>query len=96
MNIIGAKEISLGVDKILGCDSEVCDFDDETVYVNTGEESLDFDELLKLRKKYRIEAILVSDTGDENLVLQIDIRTDEQRQFDKEVGEDLLSQNCER
>ena len=96
MNIIGAKEISVGVDKILGCDSEVCDFDDETVYVNTGEESLDFDELLKLRKKYRIEAILVSDTGDDNLVLQIDIRTDEQRQFDKEVGEDLLSQNCER
>lgn len=96
MNIIGAKEISLGVDKILGCDSKVCDFDDETVYVNTGEESLDFDELLKLRKKYRIEAILVSDTGDDNLVLQIDIRTDEQRQFDKEVGEDLLSQNCER
>lgn len=96
MNIIGAKEISLGVDKILGCDSEVCDFDDETVYVNTGEESLDFDELLKLRKKYRIEAILVSDTGDDNPVLQIDIRTDEQRQFDKEVGEDLLSQNCER
>lgn len=96
MNIIGAKEISLGVDKILGCDSEVCDFDDETVYVNTGEESLDFDELLKLRKKYRIEAILVSDTGDENLVLQIDIRTDEQRQFDKEVGEELLSRNCER
>lgn len=96
MNIIGAKEISLGVDKILGCDSEVCDFDDETVYVNTGEESLDFDELLKLRKKYRIEAILVSDTGDDNLVLQIDIRTDEQRQFDKDVGEDLLSQNCER
>lgn len=96
MNIIGAKEISLGVDKILGCDSEVCDFDDETVYVNTGEESLDFDELFKLRKKYRIEAILVSDTGDENLVLQIDIRTDEQRQFDKEVGEELLSQNCER
>lgn len=96
MNIIGAKEISLGVDKILGCDSEVCDFDDETVYVNTGEESLDFNELLKLRKKYRIEAILVSDTGDENLVLQIDIRTDEQRQFDKEVGEELLSQNCER
>ena len=96
MNRIGAKEISLGVDKILGCDSEVCDFDDETVYVNTGEESLDFDELLKLRKKYRIEAILVSDTGDDNLVLQIDIRTDEQRQFDKEVGEKLLSQNCER
>ena len=96
MNIIGAKEISLGVDKILGCDSEVCDFDDETVYVNTGEESLDFDELLKLRKKYRIEAILVSDTGDDNLVLQIDILTDDQRQFDKEVGEELLSQNCER
>lgn len=96
MNIIGAKEISLGVDKILGCDSEVCDFDDETVYINTGEESLDFDELLKLRKKYRIEAILVSDTGDDNLVLQIDIRTDEQRQFDKEVGEELLSRNCER
>ena len=96
MNITGAKEISLGADKILGCDSEVCDFDDETVYVNTGEESLDFAELLKLRKKYRIEAILVSDTGDENLVLQIDIRTDEQRQFDKEVGEELLSQNCER
>ena len=45
MNIIGAKEIALEVDKILGCDSEVCDFDDETVYVNTGEESLDFDEL---------------------------------------------------
>lgn len=86
----------MSVDKILGCDSEVCDFDDETVYVNTGEESLDFDELLKLRKKYRIEAILVSDTGDDNLVLQIDIRTDEQRQFDKEVGEELLSRNCER
>ena len=33
MNIIGAKEIALEVDKILGCDSEVCDFDDETVYV---------------------------------------------------------------
>lgn len=95
MDIIGAKEISLGVDKILGCDSEVQDFDDETVYVNTGEESLDFEELLELRKKYRIEAILVSDTGEDNLVLQIDIRTDEQRQFDKEVGEELLSQNSE-
>ena len=29
MNIIGAKEIALEVDKILGCDSEVCDFDDK-------------------------------------------------------------------
>ena len=95
MDIIGAKEISLGVDKILGCDSEVYDFDDETVYVNTGEESLDFEELLELRKKYRIEAILVSDTGDDNLVLQIDIRTGDQRLFDKEVGEELLSQNSE-
>ena len=85
----------MGVDKILGCDSEVYDFDDETVYVNTGEESLDFEELLELRKKYRIEAILVSDTSDDNLVLQIDIRTGEQRQFDKEVGEELLSQNNE-
>lgn len=95
MDIIGAKEISLGVDKILGCDSEVYDFDDETVYVNTGEESLDFEELLELRKKYRIEAILVSETGDDNLVLQIDIRTEEQRLFDKEIGEELLSQNSE-
>lgn len=95
MDIIGAKDISLGVDKILGCDSEVYDFDDETVYVNTGEESLDFEELLELRKKYRIEAILVSDIGDDNLVLQIDIRTEEQRLFDKEIGEELLSQNSE-
>lgn len=91
MDIIGAKEISLGVDKILGCDSEVYDFDDETVYVNIGKEFLDFEELLELRKKYRIEAILVSDTGDDNLVLQIDIRTEEQILFDKEVGEELMS-----
>ena len=90
MDIIEAKEIALGIDKILGCDSEVSDFDDETVYIKTGEESLDFEALLEVRKKYRIEAINVDDFGDETLVLQIDVRTEEQRLFDKEAGEELM------
>lgn len=90
MDILEAKEIALGIDKILGCDSEVSDFDDETVYIKTGEESLDFEALLEVRKKYRIEAINVDDFGDETLVLQIDVRTEEQRLFDKEAGEELM------
>ncbi len=90
MDILEAKEIALGIDKILGCDSEVSDFDDETVYIKTGEESLDFEALLEVRKKYCIEAINVDDFGDETLVLQIDVRTEEQRLFDKEAGEELM------
>lgn len=90
MDIHEAKEIALGIDKILDCDSEVSDFDDETVYIKTGEESLDFEALLEVRKKYRIEAINVDDFGDNTLVLQIDVRTEEQRLFDKEAGEELM------
>ena len=92
MDIYEAKEIALEVDKILGCDSEVCDFDEETVYVNTRESSLDFDTLLEVRKSFRIEAISVDDLEEGYLVLQIDMRTQEQRLSDKEVGDELMEQ----
>lgn len=92
MDIYEAKKIALEVDKILGCDGEVCDFDEETVYVNTKESSLDFDALLEVRKRFRIEAISVDDLEEGYLVLQIDVRTQEQRLFDKEAGDELMGQ----
>ena len=84
-----ATNIARSIGKMLGYDCEVYDFDDETLYINTCEETLDFQALLAVHDKYVIEAINVDDDCDGMLILQIDLRTQEQRQFDREAGEEL-------
>ena len=75
MNENEANKIAKSISKMLDCDSEVYDFDDETLYINTGEDMLDFKDLLEVRKKYNIEAINIDDYNEGYLVLQIDLRT---------------------
>lgn len=74
MNEKEANEIAKSIGKMLGCDSEVYDFDDETLYINTGEDMLDFKTLMEVREKYNIEAINIDDDYVGFLILQIDLR----------------------
>ena len=74
MNENEANKIANSISKMLDCDCEVYDFDDETLYINTGEDMLDFETLLKVRERYNIEAINIDDNNDGYLILQIDLR----------------------
>lgn len=74
MNKNEAKKIAQSISNMLDCDCEVYDFDDETLYINTGEDMLDFKALLKVREKYNIEAINIDDDNEGYLILQIDFR----------------------
>lgn len=74
-----ANKIAKSISKMLGCDCEVYDFDDETLYINTGEDMLDFKSLLNVRERYNIEAINIDDYNDGYLVLQLDLRTEQEK-----------------
>lgn len=75
MNTNEANKMAKSISNMLDCDCEVYDFDDETLYINTGEDMLDFKTLLKVREKYNIEAINIDDDNEGYLILQIDLRT---------------------
>jgi len=90
MNRTEATKIVKNISKMLDCDCEVYDLNEETLYINTGEDTLDFEMLLGVHKLYNIEAINSDDDYEGYLILQIDLRTGEQKQFDQEVTEELL------
>lgn len=70
-----AKKIAKDISKMLDYECEVYDFDDETLYINTGEDALDFESILEVYKKYHIEAINIDDNYEGYLILQIDLRS---------------------
>jgi len=69
-----ANECTKAIGNILGCDCTVYDFDDETLYINTGEDILDFKRLLLVKEQYNIESINIDDDYEGYLILQIDLR----------------------
>ena len=84
-----AAKAAKTVGKILGCDCSVYDLDDETLYINTGEDSVDFALLMEVKKQYNIEAVNIDDDYEGYIILQIDLRTDEERALDEEIGSEL-------
>lgn len=75
MNSKEAEKITKDISEMLDCHGEVYDFDDETLYINTGEDALDFASLQEVDKKYRLEAVNIDDNYDGFLILQIDLRS---------------------
>jgi hypothetical protein len=90
MNRTEATKIVKNISKMLDCDCEFYDLNEETLYINTGEDTLDFEMLLGVHKPYNIKVINSDDDYEGYLILQIDLRTGEQKQFDQEVTEELL------
>ena len=68
------NNIAKSISDILECDCTVYDFDDGTLYVNTGEDVLDFKQLLLVKERFNIEAINIDDDYEGYLILQIDLR----------------------
>ena len=85
-----ANKIAKSISDILERDCTVYDFDDETIYVNTGEDVLDFKQLLQVKERFNIEAINIDDDYEGYLILQIDLRTDEERCLEEDTTEILL------
>lgn len=69
-----ANNYAKAIGNILGCKCEIYGYDDETLYVNTGEDTLDFALLLQVKEKYNIEAVNIDDDYEGFLILQIDLR----------------------
>lgn len=69
-----ANNYAKAIGNILRCECEIYDYDDETLYVNTGEDTLDFALLLQLKEKYNIEAVNIDDDYEGFLILQIELR----------------------
>lgn len=91
MNKTNANKIAKVIGKILNADCSVYDFDDETLYIHTGENMVSFDGLMEVKKLYNIEGINVDDECEGFIILQIDLRTEEERQADEELGKELFS-----
>lgn len=83
-----AKAIS----KIIKSRCSVYDFDDETLYINTGQDMIDFNNLLQIKEKYDIESVNIDDDYEGDIILQIDIRSEEQRRIDEEITQDLVEE----
>lgn len=84
-----ANKTAKSIGEILECECTVYDFDDETLYINTGEEALDFARILLVKEQYNIEAINIDDDYEGYLILQIDLRTEEERRLEEETTEIL-------
>lgn len=85
-----ANKIAKSISEILESDCTVYDFDDETLYINTGEDTLDFTQILCVKEQYNIEAINIDDDYEGYLILQIDLRTGEERCLEEDTTEILL------
>lgn len=84
-----AAKTAKAIGKILDADCSVYDFDDETLYINTGTDCVDFAQLLEVKAHYNIEAINIDDDYEGYLILQIDLRSEEERAAEKELAEEL-------
>ena len=90
IGIKSIKKILSTIDKGLNTHSEVIYNDEETVYVNTFLDSVNWQQLIDLSKKgVDIEAINTDEEAEGFVVLMIDLRNDEEKSNTKEIDEDL-------
>ena len=92
IGIKSIKKILSTIDKGLNTHSEVIYNDEETVYVNTFLDSVNWQQLIDLSKKgVDIEAINTDEEAEGFVVLMIDLRSDleEENSDQKEIDEDL-------
>ena len=92
VGIKSIKKILSTIDKALNTHSEVIYNDEETVYVNTFLDSVNWQQLIDLSKKgVDIEAINTDEEAEGFVVLMIDLRSDLEKENSdqKEIDEDL-------
>ena len=80
------------INKVLDTHAEVVYNDDETVYVNTFQTIVNWQQLIDLSKKgVDIEAVNTDEEAEGFVVLMIDLRSDEDKENSdqKEIDEDL-------
>ena len=86
------KKILSVINKVLDTHAEVVYNDDETVYVNTFQTSVNWQQLITLPKKgVDIEAVNADEEADGFVVLMIDLRSDLEKENSdqKKIDEDL-------
>ena len=86
------KKILSVINKTLDTQAEVVYDDEETVYVNTFLNSVNWQQLIDLSKKgVDIEAVNTDEEAEGFVVLMIDLRSDEDKENSdqKEIDEDL-------
>ena len=92
IGIKSIKKILSTIDKGLNTHSEVIYNDEETVYVNTFLDSVNWQQLIDLSKKgVNIEAVSTDEEAEGFIVLMIDLRSDLEKENSdqKEIDEDL-------
>ena len=92
IGIKSIKKILSTIDKGLNTHSEVIYNDEETLYVNTFLNSVNWQQLITLPKKgVDIEAINTDEEADGFVILMIDLRSDLEKENSdqKEIDEDL-------
>ena len=90
IGIKSIKKILSTIDKGLNTHSEVIYNDEETVYVNTFLNSVNWQQLITLPKKgVDIEAINTDEEAEGFVVLMIDLREEKENADQKEIDEDL-------
>ena len=92
VGIKSIKKILSTIDKSLNTHSEVIYNDEETVYVNTFLNSVNWQQLITLPKKgVDIEAVNTDEEAEGFVVLMIDLRSDgdKENSDQKEIDEDL-------
>ena len=86
------KKILSVINKVLDTHAEVVYNDDETVYVNTFQTSVSWQQLINVTKKgVDIEAVNTDEEAEGFVVLMIDLRSDEDKENSDhtEIDEDL-------
>ena len=90
IGIKSIKKILSTIDKGLNTHSEVIYNDEETVYVNTFLDSVNWQQFIDLSKKgVDIEAINTDEEADGFVVLMIDLREEKENADQKKIDEDL-------
>ena len=90
VGIKSMKKILSTIDKGLNTHSEVIYNDEETVYVNTFLDSVNWQQLIDLSKKgVDIEAVNTDEEAEGFVVLMIDLREEKENADQKKIDEDL-------
>ena len=84
------KKILSVINKVLDTHAEVVYNDDETVYVNTFQTIVNWQQLIDLSKKgVDIEAVNTDEEAEGFVVLMIDLREEKENADQKKIDEDL-------
>ena len=84
------KKILSVINKVLDTHAEVVYNDDETVYVNTFQTSVSWQQLINVTKKgVDIEAVNTDEEAEGFVVLMIDLREEKENADQKKIDEDL-------